>query len=102
MTYLLLTAQLVTAVALTLARGRRPRCRCFGAAGAPLRPALVARNLALAALAGAGAAAATGPADPTTLAAAPLAVGAIVATIALAAVASFDDLVEIVAPSDHT
>jgi hypothetical protein len=82
----------------TLRRGRRPRCRCFGVASAPLGPAHVARNVVLAALAGAGAVTAAATAASWSLEPAPLAAGALIAAVALAVVAAFDDLVEVVAP----
>lgn len=95
-----LLAIFAAAVALALRRGRRPRCRCFGVASAPLRRAHVGRNLGLALVAAVGAVAA-GAADPTTLDLAPLAVAVLVATLAVFAVAGFDDIVEIVAPTHH-
>ncbi|MHA6628949.1 MauE/DoxX family redox-associated membrane protein [Pseudonocardia sichuanensis] len=84
-------------IGLTLRRGRRPRCRCFGAVGAPLRGAHVVRNGVLAAIATAGAVLAA-----THQAVAPpigsFVVTGVLAAALLAAVANFDDLVEVVAP----
>lgn len=84
-------------IGLTLRRGRRPRCRCFGAVGAPLRGAHAVRNIVLAAIASAGAVVAA-----TYQAAAPpigsFVVGGVLAAVLLAAVTNFDDLVEVVAP----
>jgi hypothetical protein len=82
------------AAVVPLRRGLRPRCRCLGAAGAPLRKAHVARNAALALLAAAGAlaAAVTSP----DLEAAPLAVAALIAAVALLVLATLDDLLEVV------
>ena len=99
---LALAAAVLTAfaavVALTLRRGRRPRCRCLGAAGKPLQPAHVTRNLVLAAVAALGAVLGATAAEPTTVEAASLAVAALVATVALAVVVTFDDVLELVAP----
>lgn len=69
-------------VGVTVRRGRRPRCRCFGVEGAPLRGAHVVRNAVLAALAAAGAV-----------------VAGVVTAVALAVVVGFDDLLEVVAPA---
>ena len=80
-------------IAVTLSRGARPSCRCFGAKSAPLRGAHVARNLVLAALALAGLFA-----GDHAFAGAPLAVGAILAAVALLVLATFDDLVDVLAP----
>ena len=65
-------------IIVTLQRGARPTCRCFGAKSAPLRGAHVARNVVLAALAAAGLFA-----GDHAFAGAPLAVGAILAAVAL-------------------
>ena len=78
-------------------RGLRPRCRCLGAAGAPLRKAHVARNAALAVLAAAGAVAAAATAPE--LEAEPLAVAAIIAAVTLIVLATFDDLLAVVSPN---
>jgi hypothetical protein len=83
-------------IAVTLNRGARPTCRCFGAKSAPLRGAHVARNLVLAALAVAGLFA-----GEHAFAGAPLAVGAILAAVALLVLATFDDLVEVLAPRSY-
>jgi hypothetical protein len=83
-------------IIVTLQRGARPTCRCFGAKSAPLRGAHVARNLVLAALAVAGLFA-----GDHAFAGAPLAVGAILAAVALLVLATFDDLVEVLAPRSH-
>lgn len=83
-------------VGLTVRRGRRPRCRCFGTVGAPLRGAHVVRNSVLATIATAGAVVAA-----TYQAAPPIGsfvVAGVLAAVLLAAVANFDDLVEVVAP----
>jgi hypothetical protein len=90
----LLLTTFALAIVRTLRRGLRPRCRCLGAAGAPLRKAHVARNAALALLAAAGAlaAAVTSP----DLEAAPLAVAALIAAVALLVLATLDDLLEVV------
>lgn len=84
-------------IGLTLWRGRRPRCRCFGAVGAPLRGAHAVRNIVLAAIATAGAVVAA-----TYQAVAPpigsFVVAGVLAAVLLAAVTNFDDLVEVVAP----
>jgi hypothetical protein len=85
-----------SAIAVTLSRGARPSCRCFGAKSAPVRGAHVARNLVLAALAVAGLFA-----GDHAFAGAPLAVGAILATVTLLVLATFDDLVEVLAPRSH-
>ena len=92
----LLTA-FACAINATLRRGLRPRCRCLGAAGAPLRKAHVARNAALAVLAAAGAVAAAATAPE--LEAEPLAVAAIIAAVALIILATFDDLLAVVSPN---
>jgi hypothetical protein len=84
-------------IGLTLQRGSRPRCRCFGAVSAPLRGAHVVRNIALAVIATAGAVVAS-----AYQAVAPpigsFVVTGVLAAVLLAAVANFDDLVEVVAP----
>jgi hypothetical protein len=84
-------------IGLTLRRGRRPRCRCFGAVAAPLRGAHAVRNIVLAAIATAGAVVAA-----TDQAVAPpigsFVVAGVLAAVLLAAVTNFDDLVEVVAP----
>ena len=94
-----LLAGFAAAVRATLRRGRRPRCRCFGTASAALRGAHVARNVVLALLAVAGAIVA--PRTGAALDAAPLAVAGLIAFVALAALATFDDLVEVLAPRSH-
>ncbi len=94
----LLLVGFAVAIAATLRRGVRPTCRCFGTKSAPLRGAHVARNLILAALAAAGVVAAAQ--DPAFVGAA-LAVAAIVAAVALLVLATFDDLVEVLAPRSH-
>jgi hypothetical protein len=83
-------------IGVTLRRGSRPRCRCFGAAGAPLRGAHIVRNVLLAAIATAGAILAAAQAAPPTIGA--FVVTGVLAAALLAAVAGFDDLVEVVAP----
>jgi hypothetical protein len=92
----LLLLAFAAVIAVTLGRGARPSCRCFGTKSAPLRGAHVARNLALAALAVAGLFA-----GDHAFAGAPLAVGAILAAVALLLLATFDDLVEVLAPRSH-
>jgi len=89
----LLLLAFAAAIIGVLRQGRRPSCRCFGTKSAPLRGAHVARNLVLAALALAG----LGAGDHA-FAGAPLAVAAIVAAVALLVLATFDDLVEVLAP----
>ncbi|MHA6796420.1 MauE/DoxX family redox-associated membrane protein [Pseudonocardia bannensis] len=84
-------------IGLTLRRGTRPRCRCFGAVAAPLQGAHIVRNVVLAAIATAG-----GGVASTYQAVAPpigsFVVTGVLAAVVLAAVANFDDLVEVVAP----
>ncbi len=92
----LLLLAFASAIAVTLSRGARPSCRCFGAKSAPVRGAHVARNLVLAALAVAGLFA-----GDHAFAGAPLAVGAILAAVTLLVLATFDDLVEVLAPRSH-
>lgn len=85
-------------VGLTLQRGRRPRCRCFGAVGAPLRGAHVVRNIVLAALATTGAVLAAATHQAVAPPIGSFVITGVLAAALLAAVANFDDLVEVVAP----
>lgn len=84
-------------IGLTLRRGSRPRCRCFGAVSAPLRGAHIVRNVVLAAIATAGAVLAATYQAVTPLIGSYVVTG-VLAAVLLAAVANFDDLVEVVAP----
>lgn len=92
----LLLLAFAAAITSVLRRGARPSCRCFGVKSTPLRGAHVARNLVLAALASAGLVA-----GDHAFAGAPLAVAAILAVVALLVLATFDDLVEVLAPRSH-
>lgn len=84
-------------IALTLRRGSRPRCRCFGQVGAPLRGAHVVRNVVLAAVATVGAVIA-GTHQTAAPSIGSFVVTGVLAVVLVAAVATFDDLVEVVAP----
>ncbi|MFI1255080.1 MauE/DoxX family redox-associated membrane protein [Streptomyces netropsis] len=73
-------------IALSMRRGARTPCRCFGVSASPLGPRHIVRNLVLTALAVVGAVAvlASGPADPGGAAVAVLGgllLGALVATL---------------------
>lgn len=84
-------------IAQTLRRGSRPRCRCFGPVGAPLRGAHVVRNVALAAVATVGAVIA-GTHQTVAPSIGSFVVTGVLAVVLVAAVATFDDLVEVIAP----
>ena len=86
-------------VGVTVRRGRRPRCRCFGVEGAPLRGAHVARNAVLAAFAAAGAVVAATTNASSVFSAGSFVVAGVVAAVVLAVVVGFDDLLEVVAPA---
>jgi hypothetical protein len=83
-------------IGLTLRRGSRPRCRCFGAVSAPLRGAHIVRNVGLATIAAGGAVVAATHQAPPSIGS--FVVAGVLAGALLAAVANFDDLAEVVAP----
>lgn len=84
-------------IGVTLRRGHRPRCRCFGAGRAALRGAHIVRNLVLAALAAAGAVIAV-TIEPVVLPVGSLVVLGVLGAVLVAVVAGFDDLLDVVAP----
>lgn len=90
---------LAVVIGVTVRRGRRPRCRCFGVEGAPLRGAHVVRNVVLAALAAAGVVIAATANASFVFSAGPFVVAGVVAVVVLAVVVGFDDLLEVVAPA---
>ncbi|MFI0793623.1 MauE/DoxX family redox-associated membrane protein [Micromonospora rubida] len=99
---LLLLATLTAVVAVTLRRGVRAPCRCFGSGDKPLRGAHIVRNLLLLSVAGTGlvTASVAGPTGATVPA------GAVLAALGGALLAGgfviFDDLVDLFAPAPLT
>ncbi|QYN36988.1 hypothetical protein K1T35_06945 [Pseudonocardia sp. DSM 110487] len=86
-------------VGMTVRRGRRPRCRCFGVESAPLRGAHAVRNVVLAALAVIGALVGTTMNASPAFSTGSFVVAGLVAAVVLAVVVGLDDLLDVVAPA---
>jgi Methylamine utilisation protein MauE len=88
-----LLATFTAAIGLSLKRGARAPCRCFGASRTPLGAPQLLRNLVLLAVCGAALAASTRPAGPLHPAGVAVALGA--AAVAIALVLLLDQAVEL-------
>jgi hypothetical protein len=86
-------------VGMTVRRGRRPRCRCFGVESAPLRGAHVVRNVVLAALAAVGALTGAVMNAAPAFSAGSFVLVVLVAAVVVAVVVGLDDLLDVVAPA---
>jgi hypothetical protein len=86
-------------VGVTIRRGRRPQCRCFGVESAPLRAAHVVRNVVLAALATAGALVGAITNASPAISAGSFVVAVLVSAVVVAVVVGLDDLLDVVAPA---
>ncbi|MDL4777147.1 MauE/DoxX family redox-associated membrane protein [Actinomadura xylanilytica] len=91
---LALLAAFTSAIALTLRRGRRASCRCFGASNAPLGARHLVRNGVLFTAAALGLATPGGP--PVT---AGLAVAVAAGAVAAILIVAFDDIADLLAGS---
>ncbi|MGK5733615.1 MauE/DoxX family redox-associated membrane protein [Streptomyces sp. URMC 124] len=92
-----LLAVFTTAIAVSVRRGVRTPCRCFGASAGPLGPRHIVRNVALAAAAVTGAAAVAAPGATTPGGAAVAVLGGLLVG---GLVAALDDILDLFRPVD--